>query len=384
MSRNSFKGLSRNVLVLGTVSFLTDVSSEMILPLLPIFLVSVLGASPALLGLIEGIADSTASMLKVLSGWYSDRMGKRKGFVTAGYSLSTFSKALYAFATSGVHVLLIRFADRVGKGIRTSPRDAIIADSAPHETRGRAFGLHRSMDTAGAILGPLFALALFPTLGFRGVFLLAALPASIAVLIILLFLRERASPGGERGLGITLGGLDARLKLFLGVSALFALGNFSYAFFVLRAHELGFSTSGVVSFYLLFNIVYAFAAMPAGALSDILGRKEMLVLGYLFFCTTCLGFAIASTLMPLLLLFALYGIFMAIYEPVQRAYVSDLSLAESRATALGAYHTAIGLAALPASVIAGLLWNSLGAQAAFLYGSAIALLSALLLVALIR
>ncbi len=217
MPKGPFSGISRNVLVLGIVSFLTDVSSEMILPLLPIFLVSTLGASTALLGLIEGIADSTASILKVFSGWYSDRTGKRKPFVTTGYSLSTVSKALYAGATSGAHVLFIRFADRVGKGIRTSPRDAIIADSTTSKTRGRAFGLHRSMDTAGAILGPLLALVLFPILGFRKVFLLAAVPGATAVFIVLLFLGYKTRPKILNSLGLAIKGLYRKLNVFLGV-----------------------------------------------------------------------------------------------------------------------------------------------------------------------
>jgi MFS family permease len=374
--------LSRNVLMLGVVSFFTDVSSEMILILLPLFYLT-LGAGGAAIGLIEGIAESIASLMKVYSGWYSDKIGKRKIFISSGYSLSAVTKIFFAIATTWPQVLVIRFTERLGKGLRTSPRDALIADSTDSKIYGRAFGFHRAMDTSGAILGVILALLLVAYFSYRQIFLLAVIPAAISVVIVLFFVEERR--GEPRRIEFKPGSqLSTKYKLFLLVITIFALANFSYAFLVLRANNLGASDRLVITLYLLYNIVYAIAAVPAGELSDKISRKGVIILGYLIFSAMCLGFALASRLAYVALFFALYGIYQAVIEGVQRAYVADLIGKDVRGTAYGIFHTIIGVAALPASLVAGLLWEYISPSATFLYGSGMALLAALLLLVLIR
>lgn len=380
-------GITRNVIVLGIASLLTDASSEMIFPLLPLFLVNVLAAEKSIVGLIEGIAESTASILKVFSGWFSDKIGKRKPIIFSGYGISTFVKPFLALATSWFHVLAVRFADRVGKGIRTSPRDAMIADSTDEKVRGKAFGFHRSMDTLGAMIGPSIAFLLFPLFGYRNIFLLATIPGVIAVFLILAFVKERERPiqkNNPQPIKFSFKSLSKEFKIFVILAALFALGNFSYAFIILRAQDVGITPELIPLLYLLFNTVYALFSIPAGILSDKIGRKPVIALGYTTFGVMCLGFAVATSSILAIVMFALYGIFNAITETVQRAFVSDLTIAELRATALGTFHAAVGMAALPASIVAGVLWQSFGATATFLYGATLAFLSTILLIILLK
>ncbi len=370
-------GLPLNVVLLGLVSFFTDMSSEIILPLLPLFLLS-MGASVSAIGLIEGIAESSASLLKVYSGWYSDKIGKRKVFVSSGYALSAVAKLFFALAIVWHHVLAIRFVERIGKGLRTSPRDALIADSTDAKSYGKAFGFHRAMDTSGAIFGVLLALVLVSYFTYRQIFIIAFIPAAIYVIFVLKVKEKRKM---VRSVSQTLGikNLDRRYKLFLVAATIFALANFSYVFLILMAKDIGISDRGVISLYLLFNIVYTFLAMPAGVISDKIPRKQVIVAGYMIFGAMCAGFVFASTPLHMVVLFGIYGVYYAIIEGVQKAYIADLVDADARGTAYGAFHTVVGLAAFPASLIAGLLWQYIGPFATFAYGALLALLAASIL-----
>jgi MFS family permease len=375
--------LPRNVLMLGLVSFFADVSSEMVYPLVPIFLTTVLGAPVAAVGLIEGIAESTASVLKVFAGWWSDKVGKRLPLTMAGYGFAAAGKLLLALAFAWPLVLFARFVDRFGKGIRGAPRDALIADSTPPALRGRAFGVHRSMDTAGAVLGPLLALALAALLHdrLRWVFAIAVIPGVLGVLALLL-VREPPHKAalGSRPPALTLRGLDRRLRLFLLVSLIFALGNSSDVFLILRAKDLGLSTTAVVLAYVVYNFIYMAAATPAGIVSDRVGRRNVFLLGLLIFAAVYAGFALTSRAALVWPLFAVYGLYIALTDGTGKALITDLAPGGSRATALGVYGTLTGLAALVASLVAGVLWDSVGEWTPFALGAAGALLAAALLV----
>jgi MFS family permease len=383
--------LNRNIKALGWVSFLTDVHSESILPLLPLFITQVLGLNKAFLGIIEGVANSTASLLKVASGWYSDKIRHRKNPTAAGYVLSTIAKPLLAFSTAGTHVLGIRLTDRVGKGIRTAPRDALIAESVPSRSYGRAFGFHRMMDTLGAVVGTLLAyIALNALTGdeefrMRAVFLFSTIFGAAAVVVLLMIVREpdRGMVGVVPDSPETHGhAISGKLVIFIGINSLFCLGVFSYAFFLLRANDLGLKTGNVPLIYLYYNVIYASASLPMGKLSDAAGRKPVILLAYLSYGLTCLGFAFASHVSHAWALFALYGIHSATVNPASRALVAGLSKTSSHGTALGIYHTSVGLAAFPASLIAGVLWDRHGASAPFLIGGILAVVAFLLMLML--
>jgi MFS family permease len=379
---NSLKGIRKNVLVFGFVSLLNDISAHIAMPLLPIYLTTVLGADKSIIGLIEGIAESTSSLLKAASGWVSDKTHKRKRFVSAGYITGAVARFLLAFTTMWQHVLALRFFDRVGKGLRTAPRDAIIASSSQEKTRGKSFGFHRAMDTLGAVLGPGIAFLLFPLLGYNNLFMLAAIPAFLGVLLVILFVKEKTTIQ-EIKTKLRKKPLSPKFKKLLLITAFFYLGNFSYAFFVLRAGDFGYAIESVILLYLAYNITSALFAIPAGTLSDRFGRKPLLALSYIIFSLTCLGFAFAGRAWFVLPLFVMYGLFDAIIEPVQRAFVSDLAEEEHRATALGAHHTVIGMVALPSSLIVGVLWQSFGATAAFSFGAILSVIAAVLLLILL-
>lgn len=378
--------LNRNVRSLGWVSFLTDIHSEAILPLLPLFITQVLGLNSTFLGVIEGIADSAASLLKVASGWYSDKAKKRKAPTVAGYTLSALAKPMLAFSATGFHVLAIRFLDRVGKGVRTAPRDALIAESVQMHSLGRAFGFHRMMDTLGAVAGTLLAYILMNSLGgsegqrIRVVFLIASVFGVAAVITLLTLVREPEATQADAVLACDgSGGGRKRLTAFVGINSLFYLGMFSYAFFLLRAQNLGLTAANIPLIYLFYNVIYAGAAFPVGQCSDSLGRKPVIMLAYLSYAVLCLGFALASKAWHAWALFGLYGIHSATVNPASRALVAQLSEARSRGTAMGVYHTSVGLALFPASVVAGILWDSYGAFAPFLAGACIACIASALM-----
>lgn len=378
-------GFGRNVFVTGLVSFFMDVSSEMIYPLVPLFLSSVLGANKSLIGLIEGIAESTASLLKVFSGWFSDRIGRRKGLMAAGYAISTLSRPLAALAGGWRHVLGSRFMDRFGKGVRTSPRDAIIAESADKKFLGRAFGFHRSMDTMGAVVGPglaFFLLGIFSN-DYRKVFWLSMLPGIIAVLLIIFFITEKKSrsPKDCERPRLTLRHFDSRFRRFLLIVTIFALGNSSDVFLILRAQQMGIATVTIPVVYLLFNLIYSVSSIFAGMAADRFGRKRIIFSGFLLFAIVYYGFATAANTKAIWILFGFYGIFMGLTEGVQKAFLTTIIPSDFKATAFGVYNTAVGLAMFPASLMGGWLWDHISPSATFYFGMITAILAAILFIA---
>ncbi|HJV67220.1 MAG TPA: MFS transporter [Geomonas sp.] len=379
-------GITGNVLILGLVSFFTDVSSEMIYPLLPVFLSSVLGAGPAFLGVIEGVAESTASLLKLFSGIVSDRVRARKRLVLFGYSVSALMRPLIGAATSPLAVLLIRAGDRVGKGVRTSPRDALIADSVDPSLRGKAYGFHRSMDNAGALLGPLLATLLLAWFvkDLRTLFFLAGVPGIVVILLILFKVTEverKSLPQKQVRLSLLPAG---PLRRYLFILFLFTLGNSSDTFLLLKAGKLGMPVYRIPLLWAFFSAVKMFASMPFGALSDRVGRRSVIVAGWVVYALCYLGFAFASNELHIWLLFALYGLFYGLTEGVEKAFVADLSDPSLRGAAFGWYSFAIGAGALPASAIFGLIWQRFGDVAPFLIGTLLAAVSSFLLLTMVK
>lgn len=369
-----------NIIILGLTSLLTDISTEMVYPLLPIFLTTKLGATPLIVGTIEGIAESLASLLKVFSGYFSDRLKRRKPFAIAGYSFSTIGKLLLYMASSWHFVLAGRVADRFGKGVRTAPRDALIAESSPEGGRGKAFGLHRAMDTLGATIGVALAyyfLTKHPG-NYYGVFLYSLIPAAIGVGA-LFFVREKAARVriASKKLSLNWGTLDKRLKTFLILVFIFTLGNSSNQFLLLRAQNIGFDAETVLLLYLLYNVVYNIFSYPAGAVSDRIGRKKVMVAGYAVYGLVYFGFALARTPAAVWALFGMYGFYIAFTEGVEKAFVSDIAPRELRGTLIGLHATLVGVGLLPASILAGALWNLFGASAPFYFGGVMGIAAAL-------
>jgi MFS family permease len=391
--------IPRNLLAVSLGSLFTDISSEMIVHLLPLFLTNVLGAKTAVVGLIEGVAESTASLTRLLSGWLSDKLGRRKGLTVFGYSVSAVAKPLFLLANSWPLVLLLRFADRLGKGIRTAPRDALVADSIRAENRGFGFGLHRAADTLGATIGLAVAAAVAYAAGpsavslraetFHLVIWISILPAVLGVVSLMLLARDVPAaakpksaaepaaarpPAGKRR-------MSPRLIGFFIVVALFTLGNSSDSFLVLRAQDRGLGVFQVMLAIFVFNVVYTIASMPAGLRSDRVGRGRVLVAGWLVYGLVYLGFALAGASWQIWILYAFYGLYYAMVEGTARAYVADLASADRRGTAYGIFNTAVGVMAFPASLIAGVLWQGVGgwqgfgASAPFFFGSAMAILA---------
>jgi MFS family permease len=378
-------GISKNVFVLGLVSFFNDVASEMIYPIVPIFLTVALGAPVAVVGLIEGVAESTASILKVVSGWLSDKWQIRKPFTVAGYGLSAVSKVLLGLAFSWPLVLFARFIDRFGKGVRTAARDALIVESSEGSARGKAFGFHRAIDTMGAVIGPLLALLAIQFFDnkYRIIFVLAVIPSCIGVLLLLFFVKEKKKEADlSAAFHFRWRDLDPSFKTYLLISFLFALGNSSDAFLILRAKNLGLSLTLVILAYVLFNLAYAVFSIPAGIISDKIGPRKVLLSGFLLFSSIYLFFGIIHSTIFLWLLFPIYGIYMALTEGVGKAYISNLVAQEKTGTVFGIYQTVTGAATFFASFIAGLLWTYLGVSAPFILGSVMALVSAFLFVVL--
>ncbi|HHO46870.1 MAG TPA: MFS transporter [Desulfobacteraceae bacterium] len=377
-----FFGFHKNVFGAGLASFFMDVSSEMVYPLVPLFLANVLGVNKSVIGLIEGIAEATASLLKVFSGWFSDRLSNRKWLMTGGYGISTLSRPLLAVAVGWQPVLASRFVDRLGKGIRTAPRDAVIAESVDQSRLAGAFGFHRAMDTMGAVVGPAIALLLLGYFdnNYRLVFWVSMVPGVLAVLAIILFIREKKRDTSMLAARprLTLRHFDWKVRFFILIATLFALGNSSDAFLILRAEQVGIATALVPAVYLTFNLVYSLAAVPAGMAADRFGRKRIILLGFLLFSGLYYGFGALETPGAIWLLFILYGLFMGLTEGIQKAFLATIIPQEFKATAFGLYAAFVGLAAFPASLIAGWLWDHVSPAATFYYGSATAGLSALL------
>ena len=394
--RPAWQTLPRNVWVVTATSFLTDISSEMIFSLLPLFLANVLGAKTSVIGLIEGVAETTASLLKLFSGWLSDRLRARKWITVAGYGLSAVSKPFLYAVTSWWGVLVVRFADWVGKGIRTAPRDALVADSTGEQHRGLAFGLHRAGDTAGAAVGLLLALLIVlatqagaATLSrdtFQVAVLLSIIPAALAVIVLALGARDVPVTSPRPAPRLTLRGFDRRFYFFLLAVVVFTLGNSSDAFLILRAQERGLDVAGVLAMVLSFNVVYALVSGPAGALSDRVGRRRLIVGGWLIYGLIYLGFALAAQGWQVWGLYVLYGVYYGVAEGSAKALVADLVDPEKRGTAYGVYNAAVGLMAFPASAMAGVLWQGIGGWsgfgpgAPFLFGAALALTAVAILI----
>jgi len=378
-----FQGFARNIVIVGFVSLFTDLSSQMVFPVVPLFLLS-LGASAWIVGLVEGAAETTASLLKVFSGYWSDKIKRRKPFVFAGYGLSSLTKPLFAFAQSWPFVLFFRVIERVGKGIRDAPRDAIIAESVDVSIRGKAYGFQRAMDGVGSFSGAILAVILLPLFGYRDLFLIAFLPGIIAVLFILFITEKREQMLPQKHSAtpfrVSIKRLPRNLQIFILVSTLFALANFGYAFLILKAKNSGFSDNIALILYVLFYVVYTLCTIPAGMLSDKIGRKPVLVFGYVLFAATAICLLFTSQLSMLVFVFILYGIFFGFIDGVQRAFVVDLAPPDLKGTALGTFHTATGLIALPAGIIAGALWDTISPEATFLFALGLSFCSLLLFV----
>jgi MFS family permease len=382
------------------VSFFTDVSTEMIYPLLPVFLASVLGANASFIGAIEGVAETTASLLKLLSGWWSDKVGSRKILVVIGYGIATIVRPFTAATHSAGQVLGIRLTDRIGKGIRTSPRDALLADSAPAHARGRAFGFHAAADNAGAVLGPLLAFMILKLQGvgsfdgtnrllahdeqaLRNVFWLAAVPGIIAMIVLVVVVRvvphRAAEDKTAASIGDIGGGLTKRFWAYLVVVLLFTLGNSTDAFLLLRANQLGVPVAMAPILWALLNLVKSATGTYGGQLSDTIGRKPLIVGGWLLYAAVYFAFGWAAAAWQAWALFAVYGIFYGMTEGTEKALVADIVPRARRGSAFGWYNLAIGLGALPASLIFGAIWDRAGAPSAFVFGATLALIAALLM-----
>jgi MFS family permease len=394
--KGSWRSLPRNVWAVSLTSFFMDVSSEMVINILPLFLSNVLGVGTGLIGLIEGTAEATASLLKVFSGWLSDRLRARKWLAVTGYGLSALVKPFFYFANAWASVFAVRWADRVGKGIRTAPRDALIADSMDESQRGLAFGFHRAADTGGAVLGLLIALGVVWAaqsasleLGrytFQIVVLASLVPAVLAVLSLALGAQDVPVSTQRERPAIRFKELGRPFLIFLVIVGLFDLGNSSDAFLVLRAQERGLNVLGILGMLITFNLVYTLVSTPAGSLSDRVGRRRVIIGGWLAYAVIYLGFAVARSGWQVWVLYALYGIYYGLAYGTTKAMVADLVPVELRGTAYGTYNAVLGLLDFPASLIAGLLWQGLGPwkgfgpSAPFFFGAALALTAALLMV----
>lgn len=371
----AIRSLPRTVWAVSLTSFLMDISSEMVINVLPLFLSNVLGVKTNIIGLIEGVAEATASILKVFSGWISDRIGSRKWLAVFGYGLSALTKPFFWFANTWHYVAGIRWADRVGKGIRTAPRDALVADNVQAQHRGLAFGLHRAADTAGAMIGLLTSAflvwrlqgsnQLFQNQTFKTIVLISIVPAFLAVLALALGAEEAKKKSTVQKPKITFKGLGKNFLIFMLIVGIFDLGNSSDAFLVLRAQERGMSVLHILLMLAAFNLVYALVSTPAGILSDKVGRKRMIVIGWLVYALIYLGFALAKTSVHVGLLYLLYGLYYGLTYGTAKAMVGDLVPDYLRGTAYGTYNAILGILDFPASLIAGLLWSGFGGWAGF-------------------
>lgn len=395
----------RNIVFLGLISFFMDVSSEMVYPIIPLYLTAAFGATPALVGVIEGIAESTASLLKVFSGYITDKYKKKKPIAFAGYATGLLYKLALLFAGSWAGILTARVIDRLGKGIRTAPRDVMVSESAEGDNMGKAFGVHKALDMAGSALGILLSYMLLKGLaggfasnhGFGGtgadmigtyrfIFIVSIVPTVLALLMFA-FIKEKKEPRQikqREKFWTGLSALDGRLKLYLFIVFLFTLGNSSNTFLLLRAKSAGFDDTNVILLYFLYNLTASVLAVPFGKLSDRIGRKSVLTCGYLLFSAVYAGFAFASSAPAFIVIFAVYGVFTAMTAGVERALIAEIAPVRLKGTMLGLHSTVSGIALLPASVICGFLWNQFGTAVPFLFGAAMSMLAAILLMVFFR
>lgn len=395
-SKVRVKDLPRNVWAVGFTSFFMDISSEMVINILPLFLSNVLGVQTSIIGLIEGVAEATASILKLFSGWLSDKLGSRKWLAVVGYALSALSKPFFYIANTWGLVASVRWADRIGKGIRTAPRDALVADSTTKETRGIAFGFNRAMDKAGAMFGLLIAaLVVWLTQAntvdlsrntFQTIVLISLIPAVLAVISLALGASDVKVTGQREAPKFSLRSMGKPFNIFLIIVSIFTLGNSSDGFLVLRAQNLGVSVTGILLMLAVFNLVIAAIATPAGSLSDRIGRRRLIVGGWLLYALVYFGFALADSAWQIWLLYLAYGLYFGMAFGTANAMVADLVPENMRGTAYGTYHAVIGLLAFPSSFIAGILWEGVGSwagfgpSAPFYFGGAMALIAAVLMI----
>jgi len=379
--RKRILGIERNIFFVGLTSFFTDTTTKMVYAVMPMFLLT-LGATKTEISLIEGIAESTASLLKAASGWWSDKIGKNKPFMIVGYAFTAVLSPLFAFVATPMQVLSIRFAERVGKGIRTAPRDSLVAGSAGEGETGKGFGFHKAMDNSGAIIGPLIAfmvLAAFPE-DYRKVFLIAAIPGIIGLANIVIFVKEAKRSKEELPDKIHLKDFSKDYYIFLFIVFIFTLGNSTDALLLIKAGDVGISDAFIPITYLIFNAVSVLFSVPAGMLSDKIGREKLIIAGYLLYSAIYFGFGRVQTQAPIIALFALYGIYSAATDGVQKALVSDLVPKEKSGTGLGIYNCLLGITLLPASLIAGLLYDNVNNSAPFYYGAVLAVTAAVLMI----
>jgi len=379
-----------NIVFLGLISFFADLSTEMVYPLIPLYLVSSFGATPALVGVIEGIAESLASLLKVFSGYLTDRFRKKKALAFSGYAAGLLYKFALLFAGSWAGILGARVIDRIGKGIRTAPRDVLVSESADKDSMGKAFGLHKALDMSGAALGLLVLYFIIRTANgiydYKRLFLLSAIPAVLGLCMFIFVKQNKQTQESKtrEPFWKNVKKIDGQLKLYLLVVFLFTLGNSSNTFIILKAKASGFNDVNVILLYFVYNLTASLLSMPLGKLSDKIGRKNLLVPGYIAFALCYLGFAFAATPPIMITVFVLYGIYTAMITGVERAFVAEISPAELKGTMLGLHSTIAGIALLPASIVAGLLWNSFGSAVPFIFGASLSLLAALLLMVFMR
>ncbi len=374
-----------NIVIIGMVSLFIDMSTEMVYPLIPLYLTAVLGATPAIVGVIEGIAESAASLLKVFSGYIGDVYQNKKKLTFVGYSASVVYKMLLLIASSWVGVLFARVIDRIGKGIRTAPRDALVAQSCDASNLGGSFGLHKMLDMLGSSLGALLAYVFLATsLGYEKAFLYSVIPAVIGILIITQVRENKCEVKKPEKFSFKNLKLDAHLKYYLAVIFLFCLGNSSNTFLLLKAQERGFSATQVILLYFVFNLATSLLAIPSGKLSDKIGRSRVLVPGYVIFGLVYFGFALWSSKAGIVILFLAYGVYTAFISGAERAFIAENAPAQYKGTVLGLYGMLQGIGLLFSSIIAGVLWTAFGSNAMFYFGGAVGIASALLIAAMFR
>ena len=379
-----------NVFFLGLVSFFADISAEMVYPIIPLYLTSAFGATPALIGIIEGIAESLASLLKVFSGYITDKYNKKKPIAFLGYATGLIYKVALIAASSWGGILGARVIDRIGKGIRTAPRDVMVCESADSNRMGTAFGIHKALDMAGSAIGILIAYLLLSSANgafdYKKLFLISIIPAllSLAMFPLIKEKKEQRIIKEREPFWKNMKKLDGQLKLYLLVAFLFTLGNSSNAFLLLRAKSVGFNDTSVIMLYFIYNITASLLSFPLGKKSDQVGRKRLLVSGYIVFALVYIGFAFAYNKIFMIALFVLYGVYTAMITGVERAFIAEISPQELKGTMLGLHSTIVGIALLPASAIAGVLWTSFGAEIPFVFGACLSLIAAFVLIILMK